>query len=208
MRGHENDNSQRLWRLDSDGSNLKRLTIGESDGVPVCAPAGKWVYYLAGTRSPWTRIPLGGGTVEQIKPRGAEWEVFPISGVSPDDHRFVAFSTHVDASTNEYSQRLGIFNSAAPDAPALSLDPNPRIKVDVGTIQFAPDGQALAYTITTNNNADNIWLQPLDGKPGRQITQFRSEQIGGVGWSPDGKKLLVGRGHTESDVILLRDTSK
>jgi hypothetical protein len=28
----------------------------------------------------------------------------------------------------------------------------------------------------------------------------------GFGWSPDGKKLLVSRGHIESDVVLLRDT--
>lgn len=48
----------------------------------------------------------------------------------------------------------------------------------------------------------------LTGSIGRQITHFSSEQIYGFGWSPDGKKLLVARGHTESDVILLRDTSK
>jgi len=51
-------------------------------------------------------------------------------------------------------------------------------------------------------------LQPFDGKPGRQITQFRSDFISGFLWSPDRKKLEVGRGHLESDVILLRDTAK
>jgi eukaryotic-like serine/threonine-protein kinase len=207
MRGHENDNSQSLWRLDADGSNLKRLTNGESDGFPVCAPAGKWIYYVAGTRS-WMRVPLAAGTAEQIKPRGAEWEVFPITGVSPDDQRFVAFSTHVDASTHEYSSRLAIFNSASIDSPALSLPHHPRIKIDGGPIVFTPDGQALAYTITADNNVDNVWLQPLDGKPGRQITQFHSDSILGFAWSPDQKKLQVPRGHLESDVILLRDTTR
>jgi len=51
-------------------------------------------------------------------------------------------------------------------------------------------------------------LQPLDGKPGRQLTQFHSDSIFGFAWSPDRKKLLIPRGHVESDVILLRDTSK
>jgi hypothetical protein len=41
MRGHDNDNSQRLWRMDADGSNIKRLTAGDSDGFPQCAWAGK-----------------------------------------------------------------------------------------------------------------------------------------------------------------------
>jgi eukaryotic-like serine/threonine-protein kinase len=210
MRGHDNDNSEHLWRMDADGSNLTRLTSGVSDDFPNCALTGKWVYYYSGdAKSPWTRVALAGGSSEQITPRsGPEWGVFPITGVSWDDHRFVAFSTRAETSTNTYIQRIGVFNSASVDSPALSLDPNPRIKVDGSTLLFAPDGQALAYTITGDNNADNIWLQPLDGKPGRQITQFHSDSILGLAWSPDRKKLQIPRGHLESDIILLRDTSK
>jgi Tol biopolymer transport system component len=208
MRGHENDNAARLWRMDADSSNLKRLTSGESDAAAVCAPAGKWIYYYGGSATPWMRIPLQGGTAEQIKPRsGSEWGVFIISSVSWDDQRFVAFSTRAKAA-NTYNSRLGIFNAAQPDSPVLSLDPDSRLKVSGRGIHFAPDGQALAYTITDDKNVDNLWLQPLDGKPGRQITQFHSDSIFGFDWSPDQKKLLVSRGHLESDVILLRDASK
>jgi Tol biopolymer transport system component len=74
--------------------------------------------------------------------------------------------------------------------------------------QFTPDGTAVVYVIRGQNNVDNLWQQPLNGQRGRQITQFNSEQIPAFGWSPDGKKLLVGRWHEESDVVLLRDTSK
>jgi Tol biopolymer transport system component len=74
-------------------------------------------------------------------------------------------------------------------------------------LQFAPDGKAVVYVIRGENNG-NLWLQPLDGKPGRQITQFSSEQIYRLGWSPDGKRLRVGRGHFESEVVLLRETTK
>ena len=208
MSGHGNDNAKRLWRLDADGSNLKRLTNGENDILPVCAPAGKWVYYYGGTtQNPWMRIPLEGGMSEPLKPRGAEWGVFPITGVSNDDQRFVAFSTRPDG-PNLYSARVGIFNPAEIDSPVLTLPPHAQIKVDGGTIQFIPDGQAVAYTITDDKNVDNIWLQALNGKPGRQITQFHSDSILGFAWSPDEKKLQIARGHLESDVILLRDTSK
>jgi len=74
--------------------------------------------------------------------------------------------------------------------------------------RFTPDGNAVVYAISGAKNEYNLWLHPLDSKLGRQITNFSSEQIYGFGWSPDGKKLFVARGHTESDVILLRDTSK
>ena len=49
---------------------------------------------------------------------------------------------------------------------------------------------------------------PSTANPAGQITHFPSEQIYGFGWSPDAKKLLVARGHVESDVVLLRDTSQ
>jgi Tol biopolymer transport system component len=194
--------------MDADGSNLTRLTSGDTDVLPNCAPSGKWVYYTGGAEASWMRVPLAGGAAEQIKPRsGSEWGVFPITGVSWDDHQFVAFSTRAEAA-NTYNSRLGIFNGDSAESPVLSLEPNPRIRVDSGTILFAPDGQAVAYTVTADNNADNVWLQPLDGKPGRQITQFHSDSILGFAWSPDQKKLQIPRGHVESDVVLLRDTTK
>jgi eukaryotic-like serine/threonine-protein kinase len=54
---------------------------------------------------------------------------------------------------------------------------------------------------------DNIWLQPLDGSNGHQITNFKSELIPEFRFSHDGKRLAVLRHHTESDVILLRDSA-
>src|SRR6267143_1902762 len=45
MRGREGRASANLWRMDADGSNLKRLTEGEKDVLPVCSTEGKWVYY-------------------------------------------------------------------------------------------------------------------------------------------------------------------
>jgi hypothetical protein len=54
---------------------------------------------------------------------------------------------------------------------------------------------------------ENLWLQPLDGSPGRQITSFPGELIGSYQWSPDGKSIGMLRFHTESDVVLLRESS-
>jgi len=58
------------------------------------------------------------------------------------------------------------------------------------------------------SGVDNLWTQPLDGSPGRRITAFSSEQISNFGWSPDGKTLAVVRGHADSDVVLIHDTSQ
>ena len=55
------------------------------------------------------------------------------------------------------------------------------------------------------NGVDNIWRQPLNGSAGKWETTFSSEHIGQFRWSPDGKQLALVRGHTDSDVVLIRD---
>ena len=49
---------------------------------------------------------------------------------------------------------------------------------------FTPDGKAVVYPVR-ERGADNLWLQPLDGSPGRQITAFKREQILDFNWSRD-----------------------
>ncbi|HEU5400504.1 MAG TPA: hypothetical protein VFU86_04055 [Terriglobales bacterium] len=72
-----------------------------------------------------------------------------------------------------------------------------------GGVEFTLDGKAVAYPIR-DHGVDNVWVQPLDGSPGKQITNFAAEQIDSFHWSPDGKSLLLMRGHSESDVVLLQ----
>ncbi len=71
--------------------------------------------------------------------------------------------------------------------------------------EFTPDGKSLAYAVR-ESGIDNIFLQPLDGSPGHKITNFNSEQISDLHWSPDGKNLGILRTHSDSDVVLLQES--
>jgi Tol biopolymer transport system component len=51
----------------------------------------------------------------------------------------------------------------------------------------------------------HIFVQPLDGSPGRQVTDFTSENISQFQWSPDGKTFSVARVHDTSDVVMLSE---
>jgi serine/threonine protein kinase len=209
MRGREGGTSVNLWRMNADGSNLKRLTEGEDDGRPSCAPQDKWVYYNDGKTSHWMRVPLEGGKPEDLGSLGVPGSAtFPPSSISRDGALLVVNSAVADPATGTYKNTAGLIKTNAFSAPAHGLEVDPRVVIDVRWPVFTPDGSALVYAIRGEKNEYNLWLQPLNGKPGRQITQFASEEIYAFGWSPDGKKLFVGRGHTESDVVLLRDTSK
>jgi len=73
-----------------------------------------------------------------------------------------------------------------------------------GLLRFSHDGKAVVYP-TRENGVDNLWAQAIDGSKGKQITDFTSEHIYDFHWSFDGKQLAMGRGHTDSDVVLIRD---
>ena len=74
-------------------------------------------------------------------------------------------------------------------------------------IVFAADGKGVIYPVR-NGDTDNLWLQHLDGSPGKQITDFKSELVRDFDYSFDGKQLAVIRGHREADVVVIRDSEK
>ena len=67
--------------------------------------------------------------------------------------------------------------------------------------------QSIVYPIR-NGETDNLWLQNLDGSPGKQLTDFKSEFIRDFDFSFDGKQLAIIRGHREADVVLIRQSEK
>jgi Tol biopolymer transport system component len=71
-------------------------------------------------------------------------------------------------------------------------------------VSFTPDGKSIAY-IVRDKGVDNVWVQPFDATPEKQITNFTSESISEFGWSPDRKTLAVARNHNISDVVLLQE---
>ncbi len=59
-----------------------------------------------------------------------------------------------------------------------------------------------------NGDTDNFWRQNLDGSPGKQLTDFKSEFIRDFDFSFDGQHLAIIRAHREADVVPLRDLEK
>jgi len=106
----------------------------------------------------------------------------------------------VNKETQEGVRKIALLNLESPTSPLL-LDTNQGIS---GSVQFTPDRKAIGYPIR-ENGVDNLWLQPLDGSNGHQITNFKSDRIAQFHWSPDGSKLAVLRVHSESNVVLIQE---
>jgi Tol biopolymer transport system component len=126
----------------------------------------------------------------------------PGFGISTDGKYLAVLINRIE--TNVSDEKIALVSlDAGPSPPVRFLDPDPRV---AGNPRFAPDGSAIVYSIR-ENGVDNLWLQPLDGSRGHQITTFEADAIQSFQFSPDGKILGVFRAHTESDVVLLHDTA-
>ena len=51
----------------------------------------------------------------------------------------------------------------------------------------------------------NIWMQDLDGSPAQPITFFDAGVLFAFDLSADGKRLVLARGESTRDAVLIRD---
>jgi eukaryotic-like serine/threonine-protein kinase len=189
------DVQSNIWRIDLPGGNLKQLTHGKADNHAVCSRDSQWVYYIQQQdESTLARVPIDGGSPQNIAKLPIDDSQFDIS----PDGKLAAFGTVEH--TGEHRERLAVVDIASGQAKMLDFNHN-----RFGLLRFSPDGKAVVYP-ARDNGVDNLWLQPLDGSKGRQFTNFTSERIYDFHWSFDSKELAIVRGHTDADVVLIRDS--
>jgi serine/threonine protein kinase len=204
--GHRS-NTTNIWRANPDGSAPKQLTSAPFDSSPVCSPDGKWVYYIdrPGT-SRLMRVPIDGGPAEPV-PAGDIPNRFGIDGVSfisADGKSLGMVVDLMDPRTNHAFVKLAIVSlEAGSPTPPRFVDLDARFGGNAG-LKPVPHANAVSYPII-ENGVNNLWLQPLDGSPGHQVTHFASEQITDYNWSPDGKTLAITRRQDVADVVLLKE---
>jgi eukaryotic-like serine/threonine-protein kinase len=196
-------NKANIWRTHADGSGAIQVTDGKLDMRSVCTLDGKWVYYDNRADGRISRASLDGSS----KPEVVAASVVPSSfltgigtTISADGKTLAYIVEVVDAETQRGQEKLALLDLDSSAPRLVDVDQH----ITGGGLQYTPDGKAIAYAINTSG-VDNIWIQPLDGSPRKQITNFPSEHITVFNWSPDGKSLGVLRNHSESDVVLLQE---
>jgi eukaryotic-like serine/threonine-protein kinase len=203
-RGEES--SINVWRVNMDGSNPVRLTSGNADAYPVCSPDGSWVYYENDAGRTLMRVRSTGGRPEAV-PFAQDGSSIAWYGLdfSPDGAVLGAFVTVTDPKTKRQLNECLLLTNYLGRQPSLRSVALHANIAHPG--HFTPDSKSIAYPIE-ENGAWNIWVQHLDGSPGRAITNFNSERIFEFHWSPDGSHLAVVRGRFESNVVLFRESNQ
>jgi eukaryotic-like serine/threonine-protein kinase len=180
-----------VWRMNSDGGDLKRLTNSERDNYPRFSPDGKWVFYVCDNTRNWAlcKVPLEGGKEE-------EWDE-PGSGAMPaisPDGKLIAYE-YKDKETHRYGLIVRPLDGG-PITKTFNFSPG-------ASIRWSPDGKGLTY-ISSQSGSSQLWYQPLAGGEPKQLTNFKSdENILDFDWSRDGKYLVCVRGRINDDVALI-----
>jgi eukaryotic-like serine/threonine-protein kinase len=182
-----------LWRMSTNGTDSKQLTFGSADADPECSADGKWVYYIDETdNQALKRVGIDGGPSETI--------LSPANGItvlSPDGKTVAGFEVR----ELDHKLTLKLYTIADKKFSYQDVDQSA-----TWPLVFAPDGKGVIYSVRQKGIV-NLWLQPLNSSPTRQLTHFISEDIVRVAISSDGSKIALERGHSESDAVLLRDAS-
>jgi Tol biopolymer transport system component len=201
----EGKTAQNIWRMDADGTHQKQLTSGKEDRLPLCSLDRKWVYYFGFDGLAIKRVPIDGGTAETVPGSVIANGFINGTGVnfSPDGKWLVSVATTTDPKTQEPAHPLVLIDvESKSQSSTRFMTGHENLTFPAG---FTPDGKAVAYRFI-ENGVENLWVQPLDGAPGHQLTHFTNDHIRFFKWSPDGRTLAVIRFHTEANVVLLHDT--
>ncbi len=177
------DPKQTILRAFADGSHIETLFDAFPAMAPSLSPDGKTLYFTStrgGAYTLWS-VAVPGGTPRQLGHTGMQVRL----SISPDG-RTGAF---VDASGTVMLCDLPECTNVRPS------------RTDAwGT--FAPDGHGL--TFIPRNDPKNVWIQPFGG-PARPLTHFTDKYaVNDYSFSSDGRRLVVTRTITTSDIVMLK----
>jgi serine/threonine protein kinase len=185
-----------IWRSNPDGTGLVQVSDGKNDVFAACSPDDKTVFYIDFVTQRFMKIATG-GKAEAVVKNAVE---FGGSFAIARDGNTAVLGTY---DFKAQKPNISLISLTAGQV-TRSFDYDPRHN---GTLEFSPDGKGIVYPIR-DKDADNLWLQPLEGGSAHQITNYTSLRIYSYQWSPDGKRLALVRGDTPSDLVLIRDSKK
>jgi Tol biopolymer transport system component len=185
--------SFQVWRMDLDGNSTEQLTSSVlQDSPPDCSPDGRWVIYSSeGQEKGIWKVSIEGGSPVRLNNTDAHGPA-----VSPDG-KWIAYMYREQTATPKQGVAIMPFDGG----PAVKqLDISTRWR----TLRWSHDGRALLYAKSEGEHA-NIWSQPIAGGTPKEVTHFNDEFIFIFDLSSDGKRLVMDRGTSRGDVVLIRD---
>jgi TolB protein len=179
-----------LWRMDSDGNNLKQLTNGIAEVSPAISPDGQWIVYQNINDLGLWKISIDGGAPVQLSNKLATQAT-----ISPDGKLVACRYREQDLSPF----KLGLIDFATGQTIKVIDMP-----ASDNALTWSTDGRSIIF-IERRTGVSNLWSQPIDGGTPKQLTFFKSDQTFAFAPSKDGKSFALTRGTVSNDVVLIAD---
>jgi eukaryotic-like serine/threonine-protein kinase len=175
-----------LWRVDREGRRPIKLADG-SISYPYITPDGQRVAFSSpagGVQTVWSAS-VSGGTPTQMLNEPVGINAF--TDISPDGRSIV----------------IGLAGKwTMCDFPACATR-KPIADIRGSRPRWTPDGKGIVYV--AGPAGWDLWVQPIDGSPPRQLTHFTDRRaIGHYAFSHDGQRLAISRATFSSDIVLFR----
>jgi Tol biopolymer transport system component len=147
--------------------------------------------FQSGKSAIW-KVSIDGGDPVRLTEAHSWWPT-----VSPDG-KWIACAYREDP--KKLAKLAVIPFDGGPPAKMFDLPPT----ANVLWVRWTTDGRNLSY-IDTRKGVSNIWTQPVEGGPPKQLTDFKFDLIVRFAWSRDGKQLAFVRSTVTSDVVLIKN---
>lgn len=190
------DDQTHLYRINAYGSNLQQLSF--SDGFETdssVSPDGKLIVYHSQSyadgvskNSIWRVAAEGGQSVH-------------IADIDCHSPHFSPDGRYLSCVSSDW-KTISIV-SATDGSVVKVFKPTEGQVLNVGA-RWTPDGKSLAY-IAYQQNAGNIYAQPVDGTAARKMTDFTSGEIYNLAYSHEGSQLYLARGYAVRNTVLIKN---
>jgi Tol biopolymer transport system component len=179
----------RLWLAQPDGWILGPLFAGDGSDIsygPSWSPDGNYLAFLDGISQELKLYSFFNDQILTLPARAGERPSWTPDGAS------LVYSG-VDTGPEGLSLRLRLVGREEP-FPVRDLTDGAAAEL---TPAVSPDGLRVAYTRRLPGQPEStIWLTPLDGGPGRQLSSTGAHMDTQPAWSPDGRRVAYVRSST------------
>ena len=167
----------------------RAFEVGDDDFLIRAEPTPSHVWIIGSGGGTPKRLTSGSWSIPSAHPPGPVPS--PLSW-SPDGKLLAISQLETAHSSAGHTSRIAIL-----DVDKGAIRRITKAEVTESHPLFSPDGSSIAYLHPLDGvrlNESHVWIAPISGGAGRDVTHAIDRNLGRAIWMPDGKSILVG-GH-------------